>query len=323
VDPRVDPLVERPGERPSGSTPRQGTPATAGRDVASRQPASRQATPRQGTPRQDQSNQSAARFDTPRSGTPRQGPARQIKTTTPRSGSRDRTPNGVTPRGVPARQFQQHRGPQVVIAILLLLAAVVALALWVTRDTTSGTPFTPDQSGPVDAQSQDATGDATESEQTTPGPVSPAVPATILGVTSFGDEHPDEAVLAIDGDTGTGWTTVCYNDKYFNGKPGVGLIAQMSGPATGRATIAISSAPFQLDVYASDADVAPTTIGGWGAKVVSQANGSEPGTVDAQIEGARWVLALLREAGTGDNGCTTKFPYQGAISEIRFTNAAD
>ena len=215
---------------------------------------------------------------------------------------------------MPARQFQQRKAPSVFIVALLIMAVVVGLVLWATRNSGGegdgdGEPSVP--SGQVETTTTLSSGAG--------GPVG------FVGATSFdpgdvqvGPDNADAASRAIDGNPSTAWSTVCYDNEYFNGKPGVGLILQLSEPAAGTATIDVASAPFQLDVYATDADVAPTTIDGWGSKVVALANGTSPGSVTAEIgASSTYVLVLLRQAGD-DNGCKAQFPYQGAITDVSF-----
>ena len=69
--------------------------------------------------------------------------------------------------------------------------------------------------------------------------------------------EPEEVGFATDGNPATQWTTSCYNDRFFNGKPGVGLVVELSGPSTGTVDIAVDSAPYQVEVYASDAETMP------------------------------------------------------------------
>lgn len=240
--------------------------------------------------------------------TPRQGPARPINAPAP---ARDRTPTGGSPRGVPAKQFQQRRAPSIFVIVLLLVAVLVAVALWATNRSSGSAnsnalvPVTP---------------------VTPAGTAAPTAPASIVSVASFdpgdpdgGVEKPENVGLATDGNPDTSWATNCYNDKYFNGKPGVGLVVELSAPATGTATIAITSGPYQVDVYASGAGIAPSTVDGWGAKIIDRANDTSPGTVDARITEApaRFILVLLREAGR-DGECKDSFPYRGSIGEFTF-----
>ena len=246
--------------------------------------------------------------------TPRMGPPRPINAPAP---IRDRTPTSGSPRGVPAKGFQQRKAPSIFVIALLVIAVIVALVLWATNDTSGGDDLGTDLP-------------TTQPDPTSPSTVAdPGGPVSITGVTSFdpgdpdgGVENPDSTGLAVDGSAGTVWNTVCYNDRYFNGKPGVGLVVQLSAAATGTATIDVASGPYQVDVYASDAETAPTSLDGWGTKIVDRDFAGEPGQVVADVTAApaRFLLVLLREAGRDSgNGCSDNFPYRGSIGEVTFT----
>jgi serine/threonine protein kinase len=323
VDDRTTTMTPPRGTTRSSPTPARGVAAprgtaTAGRPAepdgrsTSRLPATtRDTTPPRVTQPIVRAPSSADRHS---GATPRQGPPRPIKAPAP---SRDRTPTSGSPRGVPAKQFQQRRAPSIFVIALLVVAVVVALVLWVANDS-GGTG--PTNSTPV-----------TDAGETSSSAVAAGGPVTIVGASSFdpgdpdgGVENPDATDRAVDGDPSTMWTTVCYNDKYFNGKPGVGLVVQLSAPATGLATITIASAPYQVDVYATDADSPPPSLEGWGPKLVDRGFATSPGTVEAVVSGApaRFILVVLREAGQSDtNGCSSKFRYRGSIAEVAFAAA--
>ena len=257
------------------------------------------------------SRQAASRGSNP---TPRQGPARPIKAPPPPP-ARDRTPTSGSPRGVPARQFQQRRTPSIIVAVLLLLAVIVGAVLLSEGNDSSG--------GSVDTVP--LAGDPASTSDS----VSPGGPVEIVGVTSFdpGDakdanENPDQVLRVLDGDTATAWETGCYDNQYFNGKPGVGLVVSLSDARTGTISANVVNAPYQLRFYASNADTAPTTMDGWGDPVQPKSAGTSPTSVTAAIgTPARFVLVLLLEAAP-DNGCSSKFPYRAAISEVTFTPSA-
>jgi serine/threonine protein kinase len=246
-------------------------------------------------------------------GTPRQGPPRPIKAPPPPV--RDRTPTSGSPRGVPARGFQQRRTPSVIVILLLMLAVIVAAVLISDGGNSRGS------------------GDTSTTVGGAAAPVDPSAiaggPVSVTGVTSFdpgdaatGSENPDQAEMVIDNDPSTAWNTSCYNDKYFNGKPGVGLVLALSGPGTGTVNITLANAPYQVEVYTSTADTAPTTKDGWGQRVAPKGFSAAPGTVSVPItEAARFILVLLIEAAP-DSGCSADFPFRGSISEITFASAA-
>ena len=249
----------------------------------------------------------------PANNTPRQGPPRPIKAPPPPA--RDRTPTSGSPRGVPARQFQQRRTPSVIVILLLMLAVIVGAVLLSDGSDSkgSGSSATPvaGATPPVDSAA------------------APSGPVSVTGVTSFdpgdpatGNENPDQATLAIDNDPSTAWSTSCYNDKYFNGKPGVGLVLALSGAGTGTLDVTLANAPYQMEVYTSTADTAPATKDGWGERVAPKSFSADPGAMSVPItQPARFVLVLLIEA-AADAGCSGNFPYRASISEITFASAA-
>ncbi|MEO7399022.1 MAG: protein kinase [Ilumatobacteraceae bacterium] len=248
-------------------------------------------------------------IERPSGATPRQGPVRPINAPAP---NRDRTPAGGSPRGVPAKQFQQQHTPTVFIVVLLLIATIVAIVVWATNDTVR-TPTSDDSAVPAPSTPSSSAATASSGR------------VEIVNVASFdpgdpdgGVEKPELVALATDGDPTTAWSTNCYNDRYFNGKPGVGLVIELSTLSAGIASFAIDSAPFQVDVYASDGDVAPSTVDGWTIQVVDRDFDSSARRVDAAIDSpAKFILVLLREAGE-DTGCSETFHYRGRIGEISY-----
>jgi len=290
-------VAPRPPTKPTDATPTRQTtsqglirPPTPGRantpgDVAPRDPV-RQSTPRDGTPR-------------------------PIKAPPPK---RDRTPTGGVPRGVPARRFEERRTPTVVVIVLLCVAAIVA-AILLSKGNSSGGPgateTTPAGSSP--------------SLSTTAQPAGPVSIASIAswdpGDPNGGTERPDDVDNAIDANPDTVWRTSCYNDQYFNGKPGVGLAIELSAPAAGTLDVTLANAPYQMNVYASSADAMPTSTQAWGSPVQPKRFSESPGTVSVSIDKpARFILVSLLQAAR-DAGCTAKFPFRGSISEIAFSPA--
>jgi len=285
-------------DAPRTSTPRSGTP--------------RQTTPRQGVPRQATPRQATPRQGMPVQGTPRQGAARPINAPPP---NRDRTPTRGHQRTAPAKQFQQRRTPSIIVILLLLLAVIVGAVLLSEGDDSKGGSPT---STPITVAITDAPAAAVVAP-------TPQGPVAITAVHSFdpgdpdgGLENDDSAALVLDGDNSTAWRTSCYNNRYFNGKPGVGLVVSLSQPATGTLSVVIDSAPYQMRVFASDADAAPTDMSGWGSAVQNKSAGQTAATITAPIATpARYLLVLFLEAGS-DAACSKDFPYRGEIGEIAF-----
>lgn len=236
---------------------------------------------------------------------------------------RERTPAGqarVQPR--PNRQYEQRHSPSLlVVGGLLLLAVIVSAILWSTlgsdRDEepfelTSTTTVTSD-------------GAATTLSPTTVDPAGGAA-ATIAGLAAFdpdGDstENDDQVARVTDGDPTTAWTTVCYSSKYLGGKVGVGIVVSLSGAARGTLVVEIANAPWNIDVFASDAATAPTAVAAWGARIASD-NGTSIDILTVPVTtAARHYLVLFHEIGPS-TACSNDNPYQGAIAEVRFEATA-
>jgi len=241
------------------------------------------------------------------SATPRPGTPRPIVAPPPK---RDRTPTGGVPRGVPKKGFQQSRVPTIIVIGLLVIAAIVAAILLSNGDSKNASPPETSATAPDTAATAGAASD---------GPVS------IANVVSFdpgdpqgGTERPQDVGFVTDGNPSNDWKTSCYNDKYFNGKPGVGLIVQLSAAATGTLNVVVNSAPYQLAIYASDAETAPETMAAWGTPIQPKSASTSAGTISATIATpARFLLVSMLEAGQ-DDSCTKSFPYRGRIGEVTF-----
>ena len=194
--------------------------------------------------------------------------------------------------------------------LLLLLAVIVTSLLWPSGDTAPRQPFVPltVQPSPTSAALQ-------------PGAV------TIVTVTSFDpddtegrSENPTLVDFVNDSNPATAWSTDCYQTPYLRGKVGVGLVIELSAMSQGTVSITIANAPYQLEVFASSADTAPTSIESWGAAVQPTIYNAEAGSVSVPIdnEASRFVLVLLHEVGR-DSVCSSAHPFRGSISSINFT----
>ena len=244
------------------------------------------------------------------SSTPRQGTARPIKAPPPPA--RDRTPTSGSPRGVPAKQFQQRKTASIVVIGLLVVAALLVVGLWAALRDDSSSPSAPRTGAPID----------TSAPTTLPTGL-----AELASVVDFDPDDPDLAgensatvARVFDGDPNTFWATNCYSSKFFGGKVGVGLIAELSQPSLGTISMSMQNAPYQVDVYATTAATAPPSIEAWGVPIQQKQFSETPGVVSATlaVEPMHYVLFLLHEAGKGSD-CTTKNPYRAQVSEITFT----
>ena len=117
---------------------------------------------------------------------------------------------------------------------LVLIALVVGLGLWMN--------MTADSTPTVAPTTTLTTATTLVAPSTTALPGAGTV-VPIAAVTSFDpdgtdkEEHPEQVQLAVDGDPSTGWTTVCYKDRYVGGKRGVGLVVELGAVHTGTVTV--------------------------------------------------------------------------------------
>jgi len=150
------------------------------------------------------------------------------------------------------------------------------------------------------------------------------VSSTSLEVTAwdpFGDngsENDAQAPLAIaDGSRDTAWSTECYNDQYLGAKPGVGLVVTLPELSNGRLEFETLNAPFQIEVYRTDAVEPPLSLDSW-VQVGSLSYGVEPGAIAVSVGEASTHLAIwLKELGP-DDACSSANPYRGRIGELQW-----
>jgi serine/threonine protein kinase len=133
-----------------------------------------------------------------------------------------------------------------------------------------------------------------------------------------GSENDAQAPLAIaDGSRDTAWSTECYNDQYLGAKPGVGLIVTLPELSNGRLEFETLNAPFQIEVYRTDAVEPPLSLESW-MQVGSMSYGVEPGAVAVSVTEASTHLAIwLKELGP-DDACSSANPYRGRIGELQW-----
>jgi serine/threonine-protein kinase len=225
-------------------------------------------------------------------------------------GARDRTPPSPSrPRQQPNRTFDNRpTTSSFVVGGLLLVALILAIVLW--RAMTDDDPTS---QGPLQVPDSTVIPDGS----VVPLPDAGGA-AQIAAVASFdpggdGDERPDLEAAAWDGDPNSSWKTLCYEDRFVNGKPGVGLVANLTRQASGTIAATIASAPYQVKIFASASDRAPATVDGWGEPITNGAD-TEPGVVQGSFPaGTRHLLVLLVELGP-DAACEN--PYRGQIAEL-------
>ena len=122
-----------------------------------------------------------------------------------------------------------------------------------------------------------------------------------------------------DNDQKTAWSTDCYPTAFFGEKKHVGVMIELSQPATGVLKVGMQNGPWSLEIYTATG-VAPTSLEQWGEPTGTDYNtrrGVAQFMVPAQTQ---FVLLMLREVGMSDQ-CSPGNPYQGLMQDVSF-NAA-
>lgn len=150
----------------------------------------------------------------------------------------------------------------------------------------------------------------------TPKPKSEPKPITQLrGAEDFdpppgdGQENPDEAPLAIDGDPTTAWNTEHYQAGFAGvGKDGVGLAVDAGRAVKASELKLTTDTPgWSGEVYA--ANLLPADLAGWGKPVGSIPKASTTGTIQIKpAEPARYYLVWITDLGNR---------HRAAINEIQ------
>ena len=150
--------------------------------------------------------------------------------------------------------------------------------------------------------------------------------AAIASLKSFdpgGDlkENDDLAPAALaDGNPQTNWETECYTDRYF-GKAGVGLVVNLAAAATGTLSFAVTTAPFQLYVYASSGATAPTDLADWGHEIADRVVSDHVTTVEVPVGVAASHLLIWFVEGGISSTCSTDHPHRAVVGEVAFTGS--
>ena len=217
----------------------------------------------------------------------------------------EETPRGIprSARSLPSGQRTKTGRSYLPIAVLLLAALVVGALLW---------------NGLRDSPSTTVSVDGTNVEV---GPVS------VTGIRSF-DPNGDDGVeneqmipALTDNNPATTWSTVCYADKFFGSKGGVGIVVSLSGLGVGQLQANFANAPYSAEVFSFAGDQSPGSFDGWGTRV-ADAYGSVPGiaTFDVRTPGTH-LLLVLREVGPSAM-CSNNNPYKGVLSSLSFTSGS-
>ncbi len=228
----------------------------------------------------------------PDSNTPEAQP-RQKHESTPKGTARPK-------KDLPSSRRTSTRRNYVPVALLLVAALAMSVMLW---------------RGLQDTKSTGTVVDNVE-----------VVPVSLVGVRSYdpagddGEENESMVPALLDNNPATNWTTVCYGNKYFGSKGGLGLVLQLSGTGLGTVNANFVNGPWNAEVYVSTAETVPATLNEWGLRV-GTLNSQQPGLANFDVKTpARHVLLYLREMGRSP-GCSNKNPYQTMMSGLSFTSA--
>lgn len=122
-----------------------------------------------------------------------------------------------------------------------------------------------------------------------------------------------------DNDQKTAWSTDCYASAFFGEKKYVGVLIELSEPASGVLQVGMQNGPWSLEIY-SASGVAPTSLEQWGEPTGTDYN-TRRGVARFMVPSqTQFVLLMLREIGMSEQ-CSPDNPYQGLMQDVSF-NAA-
>jgi len=247
----------------------------------------------------------------------------------PISPSPDDTPTAAKAvRASTAKGLSQGWKPSfVVLAILLVVGLVVAVLLFASLQLGGGEPVTSTTVFPGDTvapSTEDDSADASGDDAQLAPVLGPTQIASITAYDPDGDgvENDADAILSgADEDASTFWRTVCYESRYMGAKRGVGVVVSFDGLTQQELSVAILSAPYQVQFYATDADLIPPTLEGWGTPLGETTFANAPETITSGVPAAPalHMLIMLSELGP-DDSCTGSNPYRGRLGEIELTS---
>jgi serine/threonine-protein kinase len=199
----------------------------------------------------------------------------------------------------------------------------------------------PDTDGPTQTTTPVDTRPAETTPSTPPTTLAPATsaPATptttiawgraeITSVTAWdpqGDgsgENDQLARLALAGsEPAGGWPTLCYSSQYLGAKEGVGLIVNLSGPASGTFNYSVFHAPYWVEVFTRTSAERPAALSDWGESLTGTLYNTSAADLSLILPpGTQSVLVWVREVGR-DRVCSGSNPYRGRIGNISFTSS--
>ena len=218
---------------------------------------------------------------------------------------RDATPKHInrSKKALPKKQQTQTRKNMAPVAAVIVAAVIMGVLLWNGLQNTKSSIIAPGSSNT---------------------PVIGAVSLTsIRSYDPNGDdgvENEAQVPLLLDNNPATSWTTVCYGDRFFGSKGGLGLVLEMSGTGIGTITANFGNGPWNAEVYSVDSPTVPARLEDWGLRVANgYSENAGIGTFKVQTPG-HYMLLLLREIGRSGS-CSNANPYKGVINDVSFASA--
>ena len=208
-----------------------------------------------------------------------------------------RAPRAPLPKRNPRRASVETRRLFVLLAVLGIAAATVVWQLSGNNTTTLSPQIE------------------------SPAPVE-AVPLSVVSLTSYdpnGDDGEENEALIpnlLDGNPETTWSTTCYANQFFGSKEYVGLLLQLSRPATGTLRVGMKNAPWAIDIFGAN-EAPPASFTAWGQKMVGGYNTVRKGSSFLITEPTQFILIALREVGPSPL-CSASNQYQGVLAGVTF-----
>lgn len=225
----------------------------------------------------------------------------------------------VDGRVAPPTRERRTLRPLVWLLATVAVAALIGWLVWSAVTAARDDVGSAAPSGSVTAASPSASGGGSAT-------ATPPAGSGIVAAKDFdpeadggsGDENPDQAPLAIDGDKLTGWATLRYKNRADLGglKPGVGLVLDLGAARTVgevRLLFAQPGASVELLVpEAADATQPPlTTIRDWRRVAEQEDVPAEVTLAPAEPPTSRWVLVYLTSLPKVEEG-----RFQAQLNEV-------
>jgi hypothetical protein len=202
------------------------------------------------------------------------------------------------------------RALAVVAALLFLVGATLLGLQLLVGDLRGGE----DEDATAGADTPSATEEPVEEES----PAGDPQPLPVNVVTDFdpagnGEENPDSAGLALDGDPETAWLTQTYYDPLEVQKPGVGLVLDLGEPRPVRGVQLLlegETSGVEIRVAPEDAEVPPEQPDGWAVVARDEEAGASVELTLDEPAATGWLLVwFTRLPAVGGD-------FRGGIAEV-------